>query len=217
MRDHIKQYKSIVLIGKFNPVIFQPYWFSANKLIGEQDGSKADIKIIHQDVVNFGLDWCNIEITRDRYVINTTLDYAIEMIRDLTIGTFQLLVHTPIKMLGVNTELHFDLKSEHIWHKFGHNLTPKTPYWNSLINPGMLSVSVRGDRPDDYIGKINVDAKGSKETKFGVSVRVNDHYETQESETSGCQQILDILISDWANSEQRANDIIRGVLVTATN
>ena len=40
MRPHVKQYKSIVLLGKFNPTIFQPFWFVAQKLIGKQDGDK---------------------------------------------------------------------------------------------------------------------------------------------------------------------------------
>ena len=76
MRPHVKQYKSIVLLGKFNPTIFQPFWFVAQKLIGKQDGESAELGIVHPDIVNFKLRWCNLEVTRERFVVTTTQEQA---------------------------------------------------------------------------------------------------------------------------------------------
>lgn len=216
MRQHIKQYKSIVLLGKFNPTIFQPFWFVGQGLIGEHEGKEAELRIVHPDVVNFRLSWCNLEVTRERFVVTTTQEQAIDLIRDLAISTFTLLSHTPINKLGINTEMHFDLKKEKCWHEFGHRLAPKIPYWNKTMKkPGMIIVAIEGLRPDHYKGSINVECRPSKKVQYGVSIRVNDHYENQSEETLGTEEMVNILTSDWENAQERAFNIIGGVLSTA--
>lgn len=219
MRSHVRHYKSIVLVGKFNPSIFQPFWFVAQKLIGEQDGDGAELKIAHPDVVNFKLRWCDLEVTRERFVVTTTQEHAFELIRDMALATFNLLSHTPISQLGINTEMHFDLKNEEKWHTFGHRLAPKDPYWsNTMINPGMLSVAIEGRRPDEYKGRVNVETRPSDKVQFGVSIRVNDHYEVGDSKTiMGASEIIKIIETDWINAQERAHKIIGGVLSTAAS
>lgn len=219
MRPHVKQYKSIVLVGKFNPTIFQPFWFVAKKLIGEQDGESAEIRVVHPDVVNFKLRWCNLEVTREKFVVTTTQEQAFELIRDMTVATFNLLSHTPVSKLGINTEMHFDLKTEEKWHSLGHRLAPKDPYWsNTMISPGMLSVAIEGHRPDKYKGKISVETRPSNTVQFGVSIRVNDHYEASNSkEIMGADEIIKIIENDWINAQERAFKIIGGVLSTAAS
>ena len=46
MREPDKQFKGVVLVGKFNPVIFQPSWFSSQGLIKEKDADSAEVNII---------------------------------------------------------------------------------------------------------------------------------------------------------------------------
>lgn len=214
MRSSDKQMKSVVLVGKLNPSIFQPTWFAGQQLIGEQDGQEAEINIIHPDIVNFRLNWCNIEITRERFIVTTTQEQAFELIRDLAIGTFRLLAHTPINMLGINTEMHFHMKNADAWHDIGHKLAPKDLFWDdTLKNPGTLAVVIQSERPDDYNGKIQVDVKPSNKVQYGVSFRVNDHYQTESKEIAiGSNYITDILESDWENAEKRANTIINNVI-----
>ena len=209
-----KQIKSIVLVGTFNPTIFQPAWFVGQNLIGETEGINAEINIIHSDVVNFRLEWCNLEVTRERVVVTTTQESAFERIRDLTIGTFRLLAHTPVSMLGINLEMHFRMKSVEDWHSFGHQLAPKEPFWNeTLKNPGTLNVSIHGERPDKYFGRIMVDVKPSDKVLHGVSFRINDHFEIEDKKhIIGCDHIINILEEEWNNSQERASNIIANTL-----
>ena len=44
---------SIVLIGNFNPKIFQPAWFGSEGLIQKKEAEQSTIEIIHPDVVIF--------------------------------------------------------------------------------------------------------------------------------------------------------------------
>lgn len=214
MLSPTKLLKSVVLVGKFNPSIFQPAWFSHQKLIGENDSLDAEVNIIHADVVNFRLNWCNLEVTRERMVIHTTKENAFEQIRDLAIGTFRLLPHTPMNMLGINTEMHLSMKSADEWHSFGHQLAPKKQFWDGILkNPGTAAVSIQGERPDSYIGKIAVDVQPSAKSQYGVSFRVNDHYEIKEKENFvGCEEIINILESEWETSQLRATEIIEHVM-----
>ena len=87
-----------------------------------------------------------------------------------------------------------------------------------MISPGMLSVAIEGLRPDEYKGKINVEIRPSKKVQFGVSIRVNDHYEVGNSkEIIGADEIIKIMENEWDNAQERAFEIIGGVLATAAS
>jgi hypothetical protein len=43
----------IVLVGSFNPRIFQPAWFAAENLIREEEEQAAKIELIHRQVAIF--------------------------------------------------------------------------------------------------------------------------------------------------------------------
>lgn len=214
MQSPDKLQKSIVLIGKFNPAIFQPAWFSSQNLIGEQECQDAEINIVHPDVVNFRLSWCNFEVTRERLIVTTTQEQAYELIRDLILATFRLLSHTPIKMLGINQEMHFRLKSAEDWHSFGHQLAPKEQFWaDTLKNPGTLNVTIQGERTDDHAGKVVVIIKPSEKVQYGVNFRINDHYELEgKDEIIGCDHIINILEQEWENSQKMSIGIIENTL-----
>ncbi len=95
---------SIVLLGDFNPKIFQPAWFAAQDLIRQQEADEADIKIIHPEVVSFATgQWLALEVTRERFVVSTTQDPYSKVMRDLVVGSFELLQHTPLYKLIVRS------------------------------------------------------------------------------------------------------------------
>ncbi len=67
-----QQASSIVFIGSFNPKIFQPTWFVKEGLIQKQEGDEADIEIIHNEFVSFGLHWLKLEVRRDKFQVHTS-------------------------------------------------------------------------------------------------------------------------------------------------
>jgi len=132
LQDPEKKNLSIVFLGDFNPTIFQPEWFAAEDLIRKRESEDAKIEIIHPEIVVIIFDWGRLEVTRDRFVLSTKQDPYYEILRDLVIGTFRLLRHTPIKMVGINTEMHFRMRSIKEWHDFGHLLAPKE-IWKGIL------------------------------------------------------------------------------------
>lgn len=46
---------SIVLLGSFNPCIFQPQWFVSQNLLPKSESDKADVKVISPEVSQFDI------------------------------------------------------------------------------------------------------------------------------------------------------------------
>ena len=198
----------IVLVGAFNPRIFQPAWFAAENLIREEEAQAAKIELIHRQVTIFSLDWLHLQVTDEQFVVTTTQSSFYEPLRDLVLGTFRLLRHTPIRMMGLNRDCHFRMPSEEAWHTFGHRLTPKEPWAGILKEPGMRSLTMEGLRPDNLKGYIRVRVEPSVRVHPGVFINVNDHYEVKDATTvRGCDEIIDILDHEWQSSLGRSAEI----------
>ena len=208
-----KQSISIVLLGDFNPKIFHPIWFSAQGLIREKEAEESSLNIVHPEIVNFSLDWCKVEVTRERFVISTSQESSYEPLRDLVRGTFEILSHTPLRMLGINIEMHFRMGSIEEWHAFGHKIAPKDIWEKELKNPGTISLIIEGVRPEGLEGYIRVETSPSVRVHPGIHFRVNDHYTIKGIDSSiGATEIIRILENEWLNSMNRATRIISNAL-----
>lgn len=204
----------IILLGDFNPKIFQPAWFAAEGLIRKQESDEAKIEIILPDILIFNLEWARLEVTRDRFALSTSQEPYYEILRDLVVGTFKLLRHTPIKMMGINLETDFRMRSKETWHAFGHRLAPKE-IWNEILKkPGMRSLAMEESvRQDGLKGYLRVLVEPSKKVSPGVYFRINDHYQVKDLNTvMGSDEIIGILEGSWSKSLKRSNNIIHALL-----
>jgi hypothetical protein len=199
---------SIVLLGNFNPKIFQPAWFASQNLIRKIEAEKAKIEIIHSDITIFNLEWLKIEVTRERVNIATEQEPYFEALVDFVIGAFRILKHTPISKMGINSTLHYSVKSIDAWHKIGHRLAPKEPWKGILNKPGMLRVEMEDERLSGPKGFTRVRVEPSRLIDPGIFVNVNDHFESAEVEpTSGSEAIIDILEENWLSSIKKSKSI----------
>jgi hypothetical protein len=199
---------SIVLLGSFNPVIFQPAWFAAQGLIRDQESQDAKIELIHEAFVKFSMEWLTIEVHQQRFLSSTHQKPYYNILRDLVVGAFKILTHTPIHSLGINFDFHFPMESEDTWHAVGHRVAPKEPWKGILEKPGLRSLAMEGARPDEYKGVITVRVEPSRRIKHGVYIHINDHYEAKAKEAPlGCGEIIQILESAWDSSKTRAEEI----------
>jgi len=178
---------TIVLIGNFNPAIFHPMWFAKNELIMDQEAENASIKINNMDICVFTLDWCVVEVLKNRFSIKTIQEQTQETIKDLVVSTFLILNHTPINMLGINIDREYDAKDESTWHNIGHALTPKDIWKNILNEPGMKNIVIQGKREDSYEGHIQFSVSPGNQQQHSVSIGINDHYQGKDLE---CDKIL---------------------------
>jgi len=198
----------IVLVGDFNPSIFQPAWFTSQELIRKEEANAARIDIIHPEIVQFSLEWLQVQITRNKFSASTSQSPYYPVLKDLVYSTFSLLKHTPISKMGINKNMHFLMSSEDEWHALGHKLAPKHIWDDILRKPGMRSLSIQGERPDEYKGYVLVRVEPSRKIHPGVFIHVNDHYEVQDPKSAmGCTEIMNTLINSWEISINRADKI----------
>jgi len=208
---------SIVLLGDFNPTIFQPAWFASEELIRKRESEEAKIEIINPEIVIFSLDWARLEVIRNRFTISTTQEPYYESLRDLVVGTFKLLRHTPIIKMGINIEMHFRMKSEEEWHAFGHKLAPKE-IWNGILeSPGLRNLTMEGNvRQDGLKGYIRVQIEPSTKFHPGIFFKINDHYEVEAPATTmGADEIINALENSWVESLKKSKNIIHSLLEEA--
>jgi hypothetical protein len=204
---------TVVLLGDFNPKIFQPAWFGGQGLIRQTEADEADVKIVHPDVVEFSLDWLVVQVTRERFSADTQQDAFFEAMRDLVLGTFDLLSHTPLTRMGINMAMHYRMESEDAWHEFGHRLAPKDLWQGVLEKPGLMNLTMQGARPDNHKGHIQVQAQPSRRVPNGILLNVNDHYDAKEEQLpSGAGAIMTMLRDNWETSVGRSKYIIEQLM-----
>src|SRR2546430_12878563 len=201
---------TIVLLGSFNPAIFQPIWLATQKLIPEAEAEKAEINVITSDVAVFSLGWAALSIEKEKFILECDQPPFYEAARDLTFGTFRVLRHTPVKYLGINRRSHFKLEKPEMLLTLGHLLAPKA-HWNPVLkNPLLRSMRMLSERSDDQRGGINVTIEPSLRVSSGVFFQVNDHFEFPDNEpVSAATQVL---VSVFQDSLARAEKIMQHLL-----
>jgi hypothetical protein len=211
---------SIVLIGSFNPSIFHPQWLVAQGLISQTEAkeNEKDIQIVSQQVSSFKLNMGDLSITPQRFQVITTKSPYFEKIRDLVIGMFEILQHTPIFQMGINWERHYKFQNDELWHEFGHKLAPQEPWKNVLTKPGLFSLQIQSQRTDSNNGHVLVTVAPSQgfSIKYGTFLQVNDHFDVQhlvKSDPSiGCIPILKLLKENWYESQKLRDKIVKEII-----
>jgi hypothetical protein len=224
MPDHQleKEGFSIVALGNFNPTIFQPRWFAAHSLIREEEADAAKIEIIHRDAAIFNAGWFSLQVTEGNFTILTQDPTKPLPFRDLAMGTFKLLEHTPLTAFGFNRFGHCRASSEESWHAFGHHYAPKESWTPVLKNPGLLKLELEGKREncDDRI-QIRIESSPANLIIMGIMIAVNQHRDitknSQGVETTTQERnkaFLSGLQNDWDGFLQYAKEA-RNHLLTA--
>jgi hypothetical protein len=211
---------SIVLMGSFNPAIFQPEWFVRQNLLPAEEGEKAEVKVITPQVSEFRTERFIIQVTLDRFAALTKPDANPAPLRDLVAGTFFTLEHTPLKALGLNRDMHFALPSEDAWNQVGDKLVPKDVWKQKLQgHVGMQSLVVQAGVPgfSDETQKevrLSVRVDPSIPVKFGVYFQVNEHHEAPKIGAS--DYLMERIRTRWEGAYNYAAEIADYILSWAS-
>lgn len=192
---------SIVALGNFNPAIFQPLWFSHHNLIRDDEASSAEVKVVHNEVTIFSTNWFSVQVTDGRFMVETQDPTMYQPIRDLALGTFQILEHTPIRAFGFNKDQHFKIASVEEWHTLGDYFAPKAAWENILAKPGLRTLAIQGKRDGCDADMILVRVEPSSQVPQGIYIAVNEHYEIGKESSAKfgdpIKAFLDTLQSAW--------------------
>jgi len=204
---------SIVFLGAFNPRIFQPSWFAHQGLIREEESQSAKIEIVHREAVVFMTEWFRLEVVQERVHFATTQSQFFEPLRDLALGTFRILSHTPLAQLGINRDMHFSMDTEDERDALYEKIAPRDPWRKVFAESKLATMSVISKRPDGYQGAIVVKVEASQRATPGVYISVNDHFERKDQgNPEGANELLSILEATWEESTARSLQLAKNLL-----
>jgi len=202
---------SIVLVGDFNPKIFQPEWFYKIGLIREDEASNPIDLISHAEIMSFNLGWIKVEINRQKFTVYTEQSAYFDLARDFTIGTFKILKHTPIKMLGINNHIHVGIYDKQSWNSFADKVAPDSLLKKGLPKGELEQLTIKEERSNPK-GYTRLTVQPSLTHFPGAYFDINNHFEIdQNSKELGCKEIISILENNWKETEDKTLNILSNI------
>lgn len=190
-----------VLLGNFNPAIFQPSWLAARGLITLSEAEAAKVDVVSGELSAFSVDWLTIQVTADRFqAVSADVAHS-EPLRDMVVGIFTILEHTPLTSLGINRQMHYRVPSEASWHEFGHLLAPKAAWSGILSAPGLRTLIIEGTRAESP-AKMRLKVEPSVKVHPGVYIEVNEHHEAPTG--SSPKLLVDTMRRSWEQAQAYA-------------
>jgi len=203
---------SIVVLGDFNPAIFSPEWLTRNKLIGEADaklaieGSQGRKSLVSHQVSNFESDWFTLQVLQNQFSL-TSRGVLTPALKDLAVGIFQLVSHTPVNAVGLNFMGNFKLASQAQYHEVGDMFAPKD-IWNKIFPDrstglAMLTILIQKGTRDDIVASKDsqrISIEPSSNFKYGITLSFNDHHDVTESDDkdlSPAERVAAIVDKQW--------------------
>jgi hypothetical protein len=206
---------SIVLIGSFNPTIFQPRWLGAQQLIRAEEAANAKITTIQSELTDFKVEWFHLQVLQNRFQIACTDPRQYGPLRDLVSGMFTILPHTPVTDVGMNRIFHFEMPSVDVWHALGHKLAPKNAWEPILDVPGLRSMQMQGRIKQQAEGLIHVKVEPSIQIQPGVYIEVNEEFKAVKDDVVGAHWVPQKLAEHWdaiLDFSERAADHLLSVV-----
>ena len=198
---------SIVLLGRFNPLIFQPEWLLKNKIIGEQEASAAregGIEAIHPEVASINLSSKKLIVEPARLTLTVTEEPYVQA-KDFVVLCLSILPHTPITAIGINRHLTIRAKDNDQWNRFGDALAPKAP-WGDLVSDdkgdrigGLRAMTMeQSKRLDGLKGYIRVQLEALTNGHPDTHLVVNNHVDLSiPPEFSSAGEAIPFLDENW--------------------
>ena len=183
----------------------------------------------HQQVTVFSTDWLRLEVTAERF-LGETLQAPYVRLRDLIVRVFkEHLYHTPLKALGINRNVHFQVSSLNARDRIGRTLAPVEPWgaWKHDLgldgeHGGMTSLTMSQVDPEGRPkgGHINVKVEPSKrigQGRLGVYVQVNDHYAIDDPSPQAGERLIGLFEDNFDMSLMRSDSIIDHIMSLAVS
>jgi hypothetical protein len=207
---------ALVLLGSFNPKIFQPMWFAAEGLVSKTEAESAEVEVIHPEVALVTIGPFTLQVVGDRFMAQTDQLPYFSPLRDLVVGVFTLLRHTPARAVGINRQMHFKANDRFSWDGLNKSLTATVAWGDALSNATQVGLDLRGTRDHAVNGAVSVRIEPSIVEEGGIFIRVNDHYElAQENSQAGLAEITDLIDSEFDSSTARALNTAQRLLEVA--
>lgn len=201
---------AIVLVGHFNPAIFQPQWFERYKILPIQDTQWAEgqkpktteiddkhgHKIVIGEVPNFFMNpgqaelnfpTQRIHVDPIKFVCSTTKREHFSLIKETTTKTFMLLEHSPVRQLGNNFEAHWKFEKSSLSVLRNIFAKDSEAIRKALGKDFSVGGTIKFDKNDS---KITMSFDASRSLEDGIFIKANFHREIKTAQASEAVNLL---------------------------
>lgn len=214
--DPLEVKASIVVVGNFNPLIFQPEWLAANEIIGSREANLAregGLEVLLPQVLILNLANLRLEVSLDRFAA-TAIEAPVVAARDFAAKCFRLLSHTPVRQVGINHTTVFRARRREDWDLMGDTLARKDVWGDFVLDStgartgGLRSLTMEHQKPDGG-GYVRVKFDALETVNLDGSIEVNDHFElrTAQDPDARASKVVELLDDEWERSSTRALEI----------
>lgn len=204
---------NIVLIGTFNPAIFQPEWFRTHELLPDAEIEAATSPgpgklLVSSDAAMIRFASVALDVFSERWSLSTERpDWAGDL-GPLTSSVFELLRHTPIRTIGINVVEH--------WPKERGASTDVVKKWlplDDLARTVGTPLRVGGIVRADWTGyQASLVLEPSVTLKEGTYISQN----FEKPIKKGVDELIQLLRADWTNVLARATTVVDAILGPTT-
>lgn len=178
----INGFYSVVLLGRFEPLIFHPLWMLKKGLIPESDVVSKEI-FINTQVSQYPIgDWMQMTVTQGRCEFKIQKPERVVLMKDLIIGTLNALPEIPIFAMGINRGNIIDLGDAESHYKFGAKLA-QLDIWNDCLQtPRLRDIIIEDAEGNDDEGvrrRMQIKPAEQEGLTYGIDVNLNNHYHTR--------------------------------------
>ncbi|MBQ8321432.1 MAG: hypothetical protein IJX92_03610 [Clostridia bacterium] len=177
---------SIVLIGDFNPLMFQPEWFKRNEIISPEEvniaeNNKTSPMVVSNQITMFKTSQLDIRIEQKRFQVIAEKEPFV-VLKDFVIKTFEKFSGLIISAMGLNYSAHYNVGDKSKYQLVGDRLAPKK-YWKSLLEDevsgddrksGLISITMQKNSDSDT-EHIAMTLQPSAIIKPGIFINCNSH------------------------------------------
>ena len=202
-----KRQYSVVLIGEFNPMIFQPEWFRRNDILSPEEVDVAQNQnaktptVISPQLTMFKTSQLSLHIEQKRFQVVAEKEPLI-ILKDFVSKTFEKLGGVVITSFGFNYSAHYKIESQEKYQIIGDRLAPKQ-YWECLLEDevsgvdrksGLISLTMQKTK-DEKQGHLSMNLQPSALVQPGLYISCNDHTNMSEEQAVAeyaIERIVDI-------------------------
>lgn len=213
--NYVNGFYSVVLLGRFNPLIFHPLWLLKKRLIPESDVVNKQI-VINSQVSQYPIgDWMQMTVTPDRCEFKIQKPERIVVMKDLIMGTLNSLPETPIIAMGINRGNIINLGDAGSFYKFGSKLAILDIWKDCLHTPRLRDIIIEDvektvEGEEIVRRRIQIKSAEIKDQQFCIDVNLNNHYTAKVQDTAFAIKTLDTyLMSDMEKYEEILSSITR--------
>lgn len=209
--DNKKMYSfSIVLLGNFSPLMFQPYWFKQFGILDNDEFNSIESyknALITNGCTIFETDNLSFQITETRLQILAKKE-PFELLIDVFSKMQEKLGAVLVEKFGMNYSFHINLETSKNMKKFGDVLAPKD-YWTSFFDDTTDNKAHNGlaalvmTKETDF-GQINLQIETSGVFFNHVFFSYNFHFIKQNDDRHNDNNLFDIMdVNDIINQKHQ--------------